>query len=106
VNTDVAFGVAVSVTAVPCGYATEHVPVDPPAVTLHAMPVGTLDTLPPPLPTPATFSVNGAENAAVTARACVIVTWHDPVPLHAPPHPANVLPPFAVAVRVTALPSS
>ena len=38
---------------------------------------------------------------AVTERAWVIDTTHEPVPLHAPDHPAKVDPRAALAVNVT-----
>ena len=38
---------------------------------------------------------------AVTDLAAFIVTEHGPVPLQAPPHPANVDPTVALAVNVT-----
>ena len=41
---------------------------------------------------------------AVTLRACVIVTWQEPIPLHAPDQPANVSPLAGVAVSVTLVP--
>ena len=43
-------------------------------------------------------------NVAVTLRAALIVTWHVPVPLHAPLHPANIDPLAGVAVSVTTVP--
>ena len=43
-------------------------------------------------------------NAAVTFCAWLIVTEHDPVPLHAPPQPEKVLPPCGVGVSVTVVP--
>jgi hypothetical protein len=45
-----------------------------------------------------------AVKLAVTLRACVIVTWQEPIPLHAPDHPANVWPLTGVAVSVTLVP--
>jgi len=33
-----------------------------------------------------------------------MVTWHDPVPEHAPPHPANTEPGLAIAVNWTTVP--
>jgi hypothetical protein len=43
-------------------------------------------------------------NVAVTAVAAFMVTEQVPVPLHAPPQPANVDPTDGVAVRVTLSP--
>src|SRR5690349_9232020 len=41
---------------------------------------------------------------AVTERAALIVTLHDPVPEQAPPHPANVELTWGVACRATTVP--
>ncbi|MBA2337571.1 MAG: hypothetical protein H0V96_07420 [Acidimicrobiia bacterium] len=41
---------------------------------------------------------------AVTDRATVIDTTHEPVPVHAPDHPVNVDPRAARAVNVTDVP--
>src|SRR3990170_4748909 len=43
----------------------------------------------------------GALNVAVTLRSSLIETMQDPVPEHAPDHPANTAPASAVAVSVT-----
>ena len=43
-------------------------------------------------------------NVAVTLLACVMLTTHVLVPLHAPLHPANVDPDVALAVNVTEVP--
>ena len=66
----------------------------------------TLDvTRPPPAPPVAMPNANvGGAKVAVTLCAAPIVTVHGPVPEHAPPQPANVLPPFGVAVSVTLVP--
>lgn len=47
-----------------------------------------------------------AANAALTLRAWSIVTAHDPVPVHAPPQPANVLLDPGAAVSDTAAPAA
>jgi hypothetical protein len=41
---------------------------------------------------------------AVTEVFCVRVTWHEPLPLHAPLHPVNVEPAAGAAVKITAVP--
>ncbi len=94
-------GLGVSVTDVPDEYASEQsVP--------QLIPAGVLRT--EPTPTVVTVSVNGPPpdglNVAVTDRAWVIDTTHDPVPVHAPDHPANVDPAAAAAVKVTDSPES
>jgi hypothetical protein len=43
---------------------------------------------------------------AETDVSPAIVTAHEPVPLHAPPHPLNVIPDAAVAVSVTFVPAA
>jgi hypothetical protein len=43
-------------------------------------------------------------NVAVTDCALDNVTEHAPVPVHAPPHPPNVLDASGVAVRLTTVP--
>jgi len=45
-------------------------------------------------------------NVAVTDSAPFIVTWQFPVPLHAPPQPANVEPSEGVAASSTTDPGS
>ena len=66
------------------------------------MPAGALDTEPGPLPARVTVSGCGLPvNVAVTARACVIVTVHVPLPVHAPDQPVNVVFAPGVAVSVT-----
>ena len=70
------------------------------------MPVGMLVTL----PLPDVLTLNTAVVAAlavyetVTAVAPLSVTAHVPVPLHAPPQPANVEPAAAAAFSVTNVP--
>ena len=67
------------------------------------MPAGLLVTLPDPVP--ASVTVNAKElvlKVAVTTCAWFIVTAQVvAVPLHAPPHPPNVLPLPGVCVSVT-----
>src|SRR6266540_578387 len=68
----------------------------PSAVKLPlAEPPVLMETVPPP---PVELKV------AVTDRAAVMERAHVPVPLHEPLHPANVEPPAALAVSVTAAP--
>ena len=69
------------------------------------IPVGVLFTVPEPVPALATVMVKrpaGAElKVAVTDRAAVMETTHEPEPVHAPDHPAKVDPASGVAVNVT-----
>ncbi len=92
-------GLAVNVTDVPDPYASEQsVP--------QVIPAGVLRTVPDP--TVVTVRVNvppvEAVKVAVTDRAWVIDTTHEPVPVHAPDHPANVEPAAGAAVNVTDVP--
>ena len=62
-----------------------------------------------PLPVPAfsTVSTGFVVKVAVTDLASSIVSVQVVLlPVHAPPHPANVEPPCGVAVRVTPVPGS
>jgi hypothetical protein len=93
-----------SVTAVPAGKLAVHTPG-------QLMPAGILVTAPVPAPVTATLSTAplGALGAkvAVTLRTPPNVTAHVTAPLvHAPPHPANVLPAAAAAVSVTVAPTA
>src|SRR6476619_201094 len=66
------------------------------------MPAGLLVTVPRPSPMSATEISRGiAAKLALTSRSAVRVTVHDPVPLQAPPQPANVEPAAGEAVNVT-----
>ncbi len=68
------------------------------------MPTGELLTV--PVPVTVTVKVGGLRmKVAVTELALLKVTTHDPLPLHAPPHPPNVEPVFGVSFRVTCVPS-
>ena len=78
-----------------------------PHVEPHEIPAGLLliEPVPPPVVETLTASVLSV-NVAVTDPACVIVTWHVPVPEHpiaapVPDHPLKVDPVAGVAVRVT-----
>jgi hypothetical protein len=95
-KTDPVAGVAVSVTSVPCAKGIEHVPV-------HEIPDPVTD--PAPYPWVATDSVvsGSTVNVAVTDCGAVMSTVHDPVPLHAPPHPEKVDPGVGEAFSVTAV---
>ena len=71
------------------------------------IPAGLLVTVPTPAPVVVTVRVNvfgGAVKLAVTVWSTLIVTVHEPVPLHAPLQPVNVEPPMEAADRVTVLP--
>jgi hypothetical protein len=63
-------------------------------------------TVPVPVPALVTLSakVVAVVNVAVTERAAVIDTVHEPVPVHAPPQPVNDEPPAAAAVSITDVP--
>ncbi len=93
-------GVAVSVTVPPLvKVALQVLP--------HSMPAGLLVTVPVPPPVLVTVKVavaGGASKVAVTVWLPFIVTTQAPVPLQAPPQPANVEPPVGVAVSVTVVP--
>jgi len=47
-----------------------------------------------------------AANVAVTERAAFMETTHDPLPLHAPPHPLKLEPEAAEALSVTEVPDA
>ena len=74
------------------------------------IPTGELVTVPAPVPDFATDKVNvvgvPVVKVAVTDRAWVIETTHEPVPVHAPDHPAKVDPRAALAVSVTEVPET
>jgi hypothetical protein len=91
-------GVAVSVTTVPPLKVAVHV--DP-----QLMPAGLLVTVPVPDPCLVTTSCTVAGlKAAVTETPAFITTLQEPVPVHAPDHPAKMLPASGAAVSVTAVP--
>lgn len=102
VKVEPAFVLAVRVTEVPDAYDSEQsVP--------HLIPAGVLRTVPVPAVT--TVSVNGplppvVSNVAVTERATVIDTTHEPVPVQVPDQPAKVEPATGVAVKVTDVPET
>ena len=74
-------------------------------VAPQLIPAGALVTVPVPLPAFVTVKANCvAVNVAVTLSAALIVTEHDPVPVHAPLQPPNVEPLAGVAVNVTCVP--
>jgi len=74
------------------------------------MPAGELVTVPEPVPALDTDNVKVEPPAvlkvAVTDRAWLIDTTHEPVPVHAPDHPANVDPRATLAVNVTEVPEA
>ncbi len=102
-NVDPDAAVAVSVTAVPLGKFAEH-------VVPQLIPDGALVTVPDPVPPFCTVSVSLGTvvvlKVAATDVSPPIVRLQLAVPLHAPPHPANVVPDAAVAVRVTFVPTA
>jgi hypothetical protein len=71
------------------------------------IPVGLLVIVPDPVPASVTERakvVTVVLNVAVTDLAALMVTLHEPVPLHAPVQPAKVDPAVAFAVKVTTVP--
>jgi hypothetical protein len=87
-----------SVTEVPLAKLALH-------VVPQLTPEGADVTVPVPVPAFVTLNakVVAVVNVAVTERAAVIDTVHDPVPVHAPPHPVNDEP-VAAAVSITEVP--
>ena len=86
-------------------------------VAPQLMPLGLLDTVPLPdevkvrrREVPPSDGSEGVDEPDVkvadTAFAEDMVTWQVDVPVHAPPHPANVEPDAAVAVNVTTVPGA
>jgi hypothetical protein len=77
-------------------------------VAPQLMPAGLLLTVPLPVPALLTVRVKVLGGAvlkvALTDLAASIVTVQLPVPLQAPPHPANTEPEAGVGVRVTEVP--
>ena len=74
------------------------------------MPAGELVTVPEPVPDLVTVNVKGpppeVAKVAVTDRAWVIETTHEPEPVHAPDQPENVEPAAAAADNVTDVPDA
>lgn len=69
------------------------------------IPAGLLETLPLPLPERVTVKVAAVKlNEALTDSLPLTVSVHEPVPLHAPDHPANAEFVPAVAVSMTSVP--
>ena len=97
-NDDPAAGVAVSVTAVEFANAVEH-------VAPQAMPAGTLETEPVPVPALTTVRLRNSSNVAVTVVSAVTVVTHVLVPVQPPPdQPVNTDPAVDAAVSVTVVP--
>ena len=100
-NVEPEAGVGVRVTWVPSAKLAEQ-------VAPQLIPAGELLTVPDPVPFLETVNarVTGTVlNVAVTDRVWLIVTTHAPLPLQAPPQPANADPVAGVCVRVTWVPS-
>jgi hypothetical protein len=94
------FGLAVSITLVPSVYGSLQ-------SVGQLIPEGLLVTVPSPLPVLVTDRTGFVVNVAVTDFGPVIANVHVVVvPVHAPPHPANVAPAAGVAVSVTPVPWS
>jgi hypothetical protein len=97
-NVEPAAAVAVSVTDVLLLKLAEH-------IVPQLMPAGELVTLPLPVPAFVKFREKPwTVNVAVTDRAALMVTTHEPVPLHAPLQPVNSDPAAGAAVSVTDVP--
>src|ERR1041385_5439082 len=93
-------GVAAKFTTAPFAKLAEH-------VVPQEIPAGELVTVPVPVPLLATVRVKGpgfAVKVALTDFAASMVTLHAPVPLQAPPQPANVEPESGAAVKLTTVP--
>lgn len=88
---------AVSVTCVPgAKLPVQTVP--------QVIPAGVLVTVSPPVPESCTiraYEFASALKFAITETALFIATVHVPVPLHAPPQPANVEVPDGMAASET-----
>ncbi|HET7229072.1 MAG TPA: hypothetical protein VFJ16_03685 [Longimicrobium sp.] len=98
--------VGFNVTSVPAANDAVQVPLALPPLMVQLIPPGLDVTVPLPVPPPITVNWEGGVKAAVTDCARFIVTWQVPVPVQAPDHPANVLPPLAaVGVNVTSVPA-
>ena len=102
VKVDPRAALAVKVTEVGEEYASEQS--EP-----QLIPTGELVTIPAPAPALVTVRVKGPPplvvKDAVTDRACVIDTTHEPVPVHAPDQDENVEPTAGDAVNVTDAPA-
>src|ERR1043166_2290173 len=99
-NVEPESGVTAKLTTVPLEKFAEH-------VVPQEIPEGVLVTVPVPVPLLATVRVKGpgfAVKFALTDFAASIVTLHAPVPLQAPPQPANVEPESGAAVKLTTVP--
>ena len=95
------------------GVALRVTVVSTPKLALHVepqlMPAGELVTVPPPSPAFVTKSEKPggfAVKVAVTERAWVMLTEHDPVPEQAPDQPEKIELESGAALRVTAVPES
>jgi hypothetical protein len=99
VKVEFAAALADNVTLVPLAKLALQVPG-------QLIPVGTLVTVPDPLPAIVTdsWNVTVAVKVAVTARAALIVTAQLPVPVQAPLQPAKVEPVAGVSAKVTLVP--
>jgi len=99
VNTESAEGDAERVTN---AFSTKsNVHVEP-----QSMPTGLEDTVPEPVPDLVTVNERSGSNVAVIALASVMVTWHAPAPLQAPPHPVKTEPDCGATVSVTTVPTA
>jgi hypothetical protein len=95
-------GAAVKLTTVPLAKLAEH-------VAPQEIPEGVLVTVPVPVPFLVTVRVKGpgfAVKFALTDFAASMVTLQAPVPLQAPPQPANVEPESGATVKLTTVPLS
>jgi hypothetical protein len=92
-------GVAESVIVVPAANVFVHVPLGIPITIVQLMPLGTLDTVPWPVPPPVTLTVCVAKVAS-TVRGDVIATVQG-VSVQSPLHAWNDACPLADWLRVT-----
>ena len=92
-------GVAVRLTCVPAAKLALH-------VVPQLIPAGALLTVPLPVSPTVSVKEDGGfcENVADTFCTAFMVTVQLPVPLHAPPQPANPQPAAGVAVKLTKVP--
>ena len=95
----------ISDTDAPAPNVALHTPLVTPAVMVHEIPDGELDTLPVPLPVPLTDTIpaGGTRYVSSATRACDIV-MRQGLPTQSPLHPENRLPPVGICVSDTSVP--
>jgi hypothetical protein len=105
-NVDPSAATACSSTETPAANADEHTPPRTPAVTVHAIPSGTLAMLPDPVPKPEIAILpggSGTRYVTSTVRCPLIATVHG-LPLQTAPHVLNTDDDVGVCVSVTIVP--